>query len=218
MADNKNIISHNDLTTRLSEDLALQIAAFLPPQELLSFQCVTLNHSGLDTSRLWLNLCKKRWEPWPRFRLTEERVQELQVQLAPQSSWKNLYLQVEKEATRMELRNVDLCDLSWYLSFSLSGVRGETRSPLMSVHFSPNGVLHVPGYAPLDYEIMPTRPPSEDSSLRENQRGDRPFSIRQWLRISNFPPHFITRKESDAEWLIVNDNVALVSSKPDSRR
>jgi hypothetical protein len=196
----------------LTEDLVLQISSFLPASDLLEFQCVSRDISLLKTDALWRNLCEKRWASWPRFQLTEKRQEELDKTM-PTCSWKDRYRIVEKEATRTELKPCDLQDLNWYLSFVLSGVRGESRSDFMKVHFMENNILYVPGYPPLPYEIRNEPPPNSASQIRKSQRGDRPFSTKQWLDINNFPPHFITRKLSSAEWLIVNDNVIFVSSR-----
>ena len=200
-------------SNKLTDDhLLIHVAAFLAPKDLLSFQCVSKNLAKLDTSQLWHNLCKQRWEPWPRYRLTDERVREMssEEQDFLDSSWKQRYLRVEREATRITLKMEDLIHLDWYLSFSLTGVRGDLRTPLESVQFSPSGTLHVPGYPALDYEIIQDAPPAVQ--LPQSLHGDRPFSQRQWLRISNFPPHYITRKASDANWMIVNENVVFLSS------
>jgi hypothetical protein len=78
------------------------------------------------------------------------------------------------------------------------------------VNFTPAGFLLVPGYPPLPYEIVNETPPSS-SHILESQKGDQPFSRNQWLRITHFPPHFITRNLSNAEWLIVNENVTFTS-------
>mmetsp|Transcript_1965 Transcript_1965/g.4248 ORF Transcript_1965/g.4248 Transcript_1965/m.4248 type:complete len:200 (+) Transcript_1965:60-659(+) len=184
----------------LNEDLVLQIVSYLPPKDLLQCQCVSPHFSGLDTDTLWKDHCRRRWDPWPRYRMTQK---------PSGSDWKKLFYSVEKKATRTELTAADL-NLRWYISFTLSGVRGETRSDLMEVFFR-NNYLVVPGFPPLPYEIKATPPPSS-AHLRDRQRGDRPFSTTHWLSISDFPPHFITRKRSNAEWLITNENVMLISS------
>ena len=90
----------------------------------------------------------------------------------------------------------------------------ETRSDCHPIHFIPPNTLIVPGYQLLPYEIINDSPPipAESFIRRRSLCGDNPFSNTQWLRISNFPPHYITRKTYDAEWLIVNQNVTMISS------
>jgi len=193
----------------LTEDLVRHVATFLSAKSLLELQCVSSDLSRLDTEMIWKELCKKRWEPWPRYRLTSKRIQEFEENLFPGVSWKDHYRRIEREATCIEIKESDLLNLSWYLSFSLSGVRGESNSDFVRVHFTPE-FLMVPGYPPLPYEIMDESPPSS-SHIRPNRKGDRPFSMKQWLRIANFPPHFIARRRSNAEWMIFNENVKIVS-------
>lgn len=201
---------NQNLSSLLTEDLILSIASYLPAKDLLRFHCASLQLSRLDTDKLWNNLCRIRWNTWPRYRLTPERLEKLNATFS-HASWKNHYLRVRKEATCTEINSVDLCNRKWYLSFSLSGVRGETRSDFLRVNFHSVGFLAVPGYPQLPFEIINETPPS-CSNIRNNQRGDQPFSTKQWLRIADFPPHFITKRLSNAEWLIVNENVTFIST------
>ena len=194
----------------LTPELLLHVANFLPAQDLLQFQSVSREIARLDTERLWKDLCVRRWRPWPRYQLTEKRLETLNTEM-PNSTWKDRYRTIEIQATTMKLKLEDLQQLDWYLSFVLSGVRGEARTDFFPVSFTSDGVLRCPGYPPLPYEIREEGPPNSPSRLRANQRGDQPFSISQWLWINDFPPHFITRKQSSAEWLIVNENVTFVS-------
>jgi len=192
----------------LTEDVLMHIATFLPAKNLLQLQCVSSDLARLDTDRIWKDLCKKRWEPWQRYRLTSERMQEFEKNF-PGADWKNHYRRIERDATCTEIKRSDFLNLCWYLSFNLSGVRGETNSDFRRVHFTPLFLL-VPGYPPLPYEIMNEAPPSS-SHIRPNRKGDEPFSTKQYLLIADFPPHFITRKSSNAEWMILNENVTIVS-------
>lgn len=194
----------------LTEELLLQVAEFLPARDLLQFQSVSKEFSRLDTDSVWKKLCKKRWQPWPRYRLTKQRKQDFNRTM-PGTKWQARYITTEQDATRTTLHSNELHERQWYLSFVLSGTRGEGRSDHMGVFFTPGGALLVPGYPPLPVELRQEEPPVSPDHIRANLRGDRPFSERQWLRISDFPPHFISRKASDAEWLIVNENVILVS-------
>ena len=192
----------------ISDDLVKHIASFLPPKDLLQFQCISSDLSRLDTDMIWKNLCQKRWDPWPRYRLTPERIQELNGNF-PGVSWKDHYRRIEREATCIEIKQSDFLNLCWYLSFNLSGVRGETQSDWQKVHFTPQ-FLMVPGYPPLPYAIMDD-PPPRSLHIRPNRKGDQPFSTKQWLQIADFPSHGITRRLSNAEWMIVNENVTIVS-------
>lgn len=198
----------------LTHDLVLQISSFLPARDLLEFHCASREFSRLDTGHLWKDLCEKRWKPWPRYRLTANRLSELDTQIMPNTSWKDRYRRIEVEATCNTLEPSHLLDLRWYLSFALSGVRGESRSDFLPVQFFEE-TLDVPGYPPLPYALVNEPPPSSPVHIRPSQRGEQPFSTREWLRISDFPPHFITRQPSNAEWLIVNENVTFISTKKD---
>jgi len=196
----------------LTEDLALEIASYLPAEDLLHFQCVSLHFSCLNTAHVWRHLCQWRWKHWSRYELTPERLDKLNHHCSS-ATWKDHYQRVELDATRMTLKKSDLFDLCWFLSFALSGVRGETRSDIQRVHFN-SDALFVPGYPPLNYNIVNETPPSS-SHIRKSRMGDQPFSTKQWLQIAEYPPHFITRRLSSAEWLIANESVMLVSSVKD---
>jgi len=199
--------------SNLTEELLLFIADYLPPTELVRFQCVSKELSKLETEPIWERRCEDRWKPWPRYRLTDEKRKELGSSGSAtfRMTWKRRYFLIERDATRTTLRSQDLQNLKWYLSFVLSGQRGEGRSDHLPVEFALGDVLLVPGYPPLSCQIVNETPPSNGDRIRQNLRGDQPFSTTQYLRISDFPPHFITRKSSDAEWLIVNENVMMVS-------
>jgi hypothetical protein len=203
--------SNSSLDSILTEDaLLLYIAAFLPARDLLQYQSISKQFANLNTDSIWKEQCQQRWQPWPRYRLNEQRLATLEATTT--MSWQRQYLAVEQEATRTLLQTSDLHNSQWYLSFVLSGIRGEGRSDHMAVVFRSNpNLLVVPGHDPLPYEIRNETPPTSPSHIRATLRGDRPFSHRQWLRISNFPVHFVTRKAGDAEWLIVNENVMMVS-------
>ncbi|VEU41368.1 unnamed protein product [Pseudo-nitzschia multistriata] len=197
----------------LSEELLLKVASYLPPRDLLRFQCVSKDLSNLDTDSIWEWHCEERWKPWPRYRLTDQKRVELNSGGTETfgMTWKRRYMFIEKDATRTTLVSRDLQNLKWYLSFVLSGIRGEGRSDHLPIEFAFGEVLLVPGYPPLSYQIVNKTPPSNGDRIRKNLRGDQPFSRKQYLKISNFPPHLISRKKSDAEWLIGNENVIMVS-------
>jgi len=194
----------------LMDDLLLHVASYLPAKDLIHFECISSTFSNLDIGKIWKRLCEIRWKPWPRYRLTPSRNDIISRNFA-NCGWKDHYLRVELEATSMEIKTSDLQNLSWFLSFTMTGVRGETASDLQQVHFR-GSVLLVPGYPPLPYEIVDETPPTIPSP-RNCKIGDQLFSTKQWLRIANFPPHFITKRISNAEWFIANKNVKLVSSE-----
>ena len=199
--------------SNLREELLLSVAGYLSPRDLLRFQCVSKELSHLNTESIWERRCEERWKPWPRYQLTDKKRIELDSAGSAtfRMAWKRRYKVIEEDATRNTLRSHDLQNLKWYLSFVLSGIRGEGRSDHVPVEFAFGEVLLVPGYPPLSYQIINETPPSTDDHIRQNLRGDQPFSRKQYLGISNFPPHFISRKSSDAEWLIVNQSVMMVS-------
>ncbi|CAB9509214.1 expressed unknown protein [Seminavis robusta] len=199
----------------LTEELLLNVAEFLPAKDLLQFQCVSSELASLKTDSIWKQRCRDRWAPWPRFQLTSKREEELNRRFSSsddQKSWKVRYQLVEQQATCTELTLEDLQNLQWYLSFIISGVhRGETNSQLIPIQFCRNNHLMMMGHPPLPYQIICDTPPPSDH-IRSGLRGDRPFSNTQYLQISEFPAHFITRKKSNAEWMIVNENVLIVST------
>lgn len=194
----------------LTPELLLHVAEFLPPQDLCRFESTCKECQNLDMTAVWKLRCHQRWAAWPRYRLTPEREQDMLD--TSSSAWKKRYFEVEREATRNELRDADLHNSRWFLSFVLSGIRGEGLSDHVEVRFlrEPRRLI-VPGYPPLPYQIVRDEPPPS-SRVRQNLRGDHTFSKTHWLCISDFPAHFVARKTSDAEWLIVNENVMLVSS------
>ena len=223
---NKNNEQNNDddgcTTTTIedfnNEDITLHIASYLTAKELLQFQCVNSHTSQLDTNNVWKDLCKHRWKNWPRYKLTKEKIDDYESVMS-NITWKQHYMRIEIDATRKTLTQNDLIHLQWYISFNLNGMREETRSEFQPIHFIPPNTLMVPGYQLLPYEIINDAPPipAESFIRRRSLCGDNnPFSNNQWLRISNFPPHYITRKTFDAEWLIVNQNVTMISSSSTS--
>lgn len=222
--DDLVVVDAASLST-LVPDLLLNIAQYLTAKDLLQYQCISKEFSQLNTKSLWKDLCRKRWEPWPRYRIEEEEKDESDVSTEEDSktsdrgcSWQSRYLSVEKDATRMDLRSEDLQDLKWYLSFVLSGIRGEGRSDHMHASFHTSitdensGLLSVPGFSAMDYKIVCESPRRDGSHIRKNLRGDQPFSTTQYMTIGDLPALYITRKAKDAEWLIVNQRVMIVSS------
>ena len=212
--DNSN--NNDNVFSCLNEDLTLCVASFLVANDLLTLQSVSVACSKLPTQDIWKQLCIKRWEYWPRYNIsTPERYEKFcrEEEDATNSTWQQRYQRIYYEATRMELQQEDLYNRCWYLCFNFTGMREDSRTPFGRVHFTPWGALLVPGYPPLPYEIVNEAPPTPPTHIRrQSLRGDRPFSESQYLRVSNFPHHYITKKLCDAEWLIVNQNVTMISS------
>lgn len=201
--------------SNLAKELYLNIATFLPVEDLCRFQCINKEIAyEINTESIWEDRCKQRWASWPRYELTAARKQEMNSDPTSRHyrmNWKQRYHDIEREATRTTLQLRDLHKLNWYLCFVLSGIRGEGRSDHYHIEFTLGDILLVPNYPPLRYQLINEPPPTTSSHIRSNIRGDRPFSTTQYLQINDFPPHFISRKQSDAEWLIVNENVMMVS-------
>ena len=200
--------------SNLTEELLFHVASYLNVGALLRFQCVSKELSNLRTEPIWEDHCEKRWRNWPRYQLTDERrgVLDTPGSITYRMTWQNRYFSIETDATRSTLRSMDLYHLQWYLCFVTSNIRGEGRADHFHVEFAIGNILLVPGYPPLQYQIVNEPPPISDDHIRQNLRGDQPFSTTQYLQINDFPLHFISRKRSDAEWLIVNENVMIVSS------
>ena len=197
--------------TSLTEALQRQIAEFLTPQDLLHLHCVSVALSRLDTDAIWKRLCQERWEPWPRYRLTAEKCQALQEQrLLPEATnWKQRYLMIEHDATRTTLRESDLHNLSWTLSYNGTG-----GSRIRIRFFSDPPQLFVPGFRRLPYRFVRAPPPRPEIHLARRfsaMAAELTFSRTQWLDINNFPSHLIARQRSNSEWIIVNENVVLTS-------
>jgi len=194
----------------MTPELINHVASYLAARDLLHLQCVA---AVTQKERLWEVLCCQRWEPWPAFRLTDNKRLEYRNE-SSDTSWQERYLLTEVEANRTTLIEQDLLERKWYLSFIISGIRGESRSDLMRVHFEhlDDGTLRilVPSYPPLPVRLHASPPPSEPT--RRVPQGDRSFSTTQWLEIADFPVHFVTRRLSDAEWLVANENVVIVST------
>ena len=88
-----------------------------------------------------------------------------------------------------------------------------------------------PGVPPLPYILEPRAADGSALDADDEEAGEGPaagtFAMmrdmlaalpelpQQRLLIANFPPHVVSRLDSDWEWLITNDNVTLVSSGTD---
>jgi hypothetical protein len=172
----------------LPDALLKDIARFLPPEDLCRFEMIDRRTNGLDTQDLWEQICKARWEQWPRYRLTPARLQWLEENL-PTLNWKDRYVWAEEDATRTRITWEELEAMSWYFNFTpQAGGRGSET--LQTCQFT-QGFLFLSQYLPMPYRL-------------EVMDGV------QYLRIYHFPPHRIDRLPN-AEWLITNPNVTLVS-------
>lgn len=108
----------------------------------------------------------------------------------PNASYKVSYREIFTEVRRTQITPEDLESLSWYFNFApAAGGRG--KETLVECKFE-DSCLILDEYPPLPYFV------DDDSPL---------------LRIAFFPPHVVSRL-SNGEWLITNDNVALVSFGP----
>lgn len=190
----------------LADELLLHVASFLAPVHLLRLECLSTYTYRLDTDALWRNACQRRWEKWPRYRLTSERMSKMN-RSDPRVGWKEQYRIVERDVIRTEVTMEELEELSWYFNYTRGG--GLIAEATLLKCFFKDNFLFLEGYPPLPVQIkeeMPPRPP-----IRADEVAARPFSKRQWLKIADFNPHFISRTSSNAEWLIINENVTFVS-------
>ena len=98
------------------------VAEFLSPRDLLAYQSTCREMAQLYRQAL-IGVrncrCRQRWEPWPRYRLTTAREQDLLLESSAWggSSWKKRwYGTVERDTTRTTLYETDLHQLDWYLT------------------------------------------------------------------------------------------------------
>jgi len=87
--------------SNLREELLLSVAGYLPPRDLLRFQCVSKELFNLNTESIWERRCEERWEPWPRYQLTDEKRNELDSAGSAtfRMTWKRRYFVIEEDAT-----------------------------------------------------------------------------------------------------------------------
>ena len=111
----------------------------------------------------------------------------------PNTCYKVSYRHIIAEVQRTTINPADLEFLNWYFNFSpAAGGRG--KATLVECSFI-DGCLILDEYPPLPYYII-------DESRSVN--------------IAYFPPHDVSRLP-DGEWLIRNENVAMVSFGPGRR-
>jgi hypothetical protein len=108
----------------------------------------------------------------------------------PCQSYKESFEYLYKEIRRTKMQVKDLVSLRWFFNFHpIAGGRG--RETLSECQFSRLAVT-VNEFPPLPYTL-------QEGTI---------------LRISDFPPHEVSRLP-DGEWLIVNEFVTFVSSDAD---
>ena len=119
---------------------------------------------------------------------------------------------------------------------------GRGRETLQTVKFRDEPpTLHMSGYPPLRYSLESPYPPPDisdaastasvvgrwgpltleqtlmDALLSSTMPTPEHGHVAQQLLIANFPPHYVSRREEDWEWVIANDNVTFISSGPDGK-
>jgi len=108
---------HHASLDELSDELFLCVAGFLPPADLLRFQCVYRRTAALPTdSSCWRDLCIRRWRNQPRFALTPERERWLEANQP--LSWQRRYFFFESDARRTIISDFELQFLCWYMNFT----------------------------------------------------------------------------------------------------
>ena len=215
----------------LPDELIVQVASNLAPSGLLRLLASCRRLHSLPTDALWKAFCEARWEPWPRYRLSAERVRWLDAQETLPRAWIGRYRHFEADALRTEISAAELIELSWNFNFTpQAGGRG--RESLVPARFS-DAHLHVPGYPPLPYALRSgsgasTGGPEASSvaaalstvrALMTSLLSTEPEAAApagsevepQQMLIAHFPPHRIRRYREEMEWVIENENVNIVS-------
>jgi len=101
----------------LVDELWLSIAASLAPIDLLALQCVCRRAAELPTDgACWRQLCAKRWESKPRFRLTPARERWLDANQP--LTWQRRYYFFEADAKRTTISDAELQTLTWLFNFT----------------------------------------------------------------------------------------------------
>uniref|UniRef100_A0A7S4SW47 F-box domain-containing protein n=1 Tax=Ditylum brightwellii TaxID=49249 RepID=A0A7S4SW47_9STRA len=193
----------------LPDELLLSVSSFAPPKDLLNLQCVCSRLHALDTDFIWQNLCKQRWQNWPRYKLTPSRLEWMDDNLLL-SNWKERFLWAEEDFARTKITREELEELDWSLNFTaIAGGRGEETTRWCKFR---SGFLLIPVFMPLPYEIYDEKSPSPCTRFNNVKDDSVKTCTEQWLKISNFDPHHISRSTIDGEWIITNNNVTIVSN------
>jgi hypothetical protein len=101
----------------LSDEIFLYVAGFLPPADLLRFQCLCRRTAALPTdSTCWRELCIQRWRDKPRYALTPVREQWLEIHQP--LNWQRRYFFFESDARRTIISDFELQSLTWFMNFT----------------------------------------------------------------------------------------------------
>lgn len=180
------------LEAAMPDSLLLAVASYLAVPDLASFEALSRKFRGMRDgidAHCWRPACHRRWSAMPRYRW--ENLRATHPRLAGEGwTWRGRYAWVEGDAARTRLTEDELAGRRWRFNFSpAAGGRG--TATLRACRFR-GGWMHVPEYPPLPYRLV-----------------DRDGGVHT-LRVANFPPHEIERLP-DGEWLILNENVTIVS-------
>ena len=222
--------AHAPLLEVVNDDVLLLLSTFLDADGLRAWKCACKRTKALPLEPCWRELCRARWADKPRYALTPEREAFLaRASFAMPQSWRARYDFFERDRQRAFLSADELEGLHWHFNFTpAAGGRG--RASLQRVQFD-GRCLRVPGFPPLPYILEPRAADGSALDADDDEAGEGPaagtFAMmrdmlaalpelpQQRLLIANFPPHVVSRLDSDWEWLITNDNVTLVSSGTD---
>ena len=178
------------LESMVPDAVLLSVAFYLDGDDLMRLELISKKIRGLNESldrEVWQELCHRRWMAWPRYRW--KNLQESHHHLT-NKTWKQKYLWVEADYSRTRITMGELETSHWYFNFTPeAGGRG---SETLTRCFFERGWMLVDGWPPLKCQLVD---------------GGRV----QKMYINNFPPHTVKRR-ANGEWIIKNQNVAVVSS------
>ena len=226
-------MNNNPLKDNLPDDLILIALSFLNAKDLLSFQATCSRYFHLDNLQdHWRDLCRYRWKNWPMYALNE-RLNSGEIIIGDQS-WKQRYRWVEGDYKRMHISNEEVESLEWtfnFLPWAGGSPDGQSRAFFHEDHLYLVKYLWM--YPSLPYNIVnvnrddesngnilgnveylgsmelaigaPLRAAAETARASETR-----LSTTQYIRIGNFPIHYIARTAIGG-WLVWNDNVVFFS-------
>ena len=170
--------------------MLLTVASYLEGDELMRFELVSKKFRDPDKSldkEVWQHVCHRRWKDWPRYRW--ETLQKSHHHLITKT-WKQRYIWVEADHSRMQMTPEELEASHWYFNFTPEA--GGQGSETLTRCFFERGFMIVFGWPPLQCRLV--------------DEGNR-----QRLLVNDFPPHTIERC-ANGEWVIQNQNITCVSS------